>query len=124
MPELSDITAIFERFTNETGILITEKARMQIVDLINCVELDPHETWRPQQDLLEEYFHQWQTRLPGVLMQIAREHRLVTRMTTIDVVYWTGRHLRDREVWACFPGRGERPNTTMDWFPWPLERSS
>jgi hypothetical protein len=124
MIEISDITPIFEQFTNETRIVITEKARMQIVDLINCVELDPHETWRPQQYLLEEYFQRWQTRLLGVLMQIARDHRLVTHMTTIDVVYWTGHHLRDREMWACFPGGGELPDTTMNWFPWPLGLST
>ena len=122
MLELSDIAPIFEQFTTETGIVITEKARVQVVDLINCVQLDPHETWRPQQYLVEEYFQRWQTRLPDVLRQIAREHRLGTRMTTIDVVYWTGRHLRDREVWACFPGGDEIPDTVfLDWFPWPLE---
>ena len=41
MLELSDIAPIFEQFTTETGIVITEKARVQVVDLINCVQLDP-----------------------------------------------------------------------------------
>ena len=75
----SELASVFAQFSKETHISVTEQAQQLIIELINCVEADSHETWQPQKDRLEPYYHQWRTDLPNTLQRIAKEHGLSKR---------------------------------------------
>jgi hypothetical protein len=125
MIKVSDLAPIFRKFTDNTGIVITESAQHPIVELINCVEVDPHETWQPQKNRFKKYYEQCSEILPDILVTIAKEHRLTKRITTIDIFHWTGNNLSNlnfSEVKLCFPNPNEIPPTPMMVFPWNLER--
>jgi len=110
MFELSDIAGMCEQFTAESGIIVTEGAMRQIASLINSVQLDPHERWRAQGRQLHDYFEGWREALPRLLGRVARDHQLQTRITTMDVVYWTALHLEDAWPTNCpFPKPDELP---------------
>lgn len=121
----SDVAAICEQFTSTNGIVVTEGAQSQIAILINCLQSDRHETWKPvpQGKELQTYFNEWDKLLPIILSEIAEGHRLQARITTMDIVYWTGRNLES--VWQrlCpFPGPGELPEFIKVFFPWTLTK--
>lgn len=121
MLEIDEVLPIFKKFMSESGFVITERAQRQILDLINCVELDPHETWDPQAELLDRYFEQWETLLPDLLNRIAHDHKLTEKITLIDVVYWTGRNLETYNFWRDLcptPRPDEIPRVFMFRFPW------
>jgi hypothetical protein len=124
--KISDLAPIFREFTTRTGIFITEPAQQALVELINWVEIDPHETWHPQKERLEEYYDQCRKMLPGILNNIVEANRLKERMTTMDIFYWVGNNLTNldfKELSAlCFPGPGQLPPTPMMAFPWNLKR--
>jgi hypothetical protein len=126
MLTFSDTTAICELFTGATGIVVTEGARWQITLLINCLETDRHETWDPElrHDRLQNYFQDCKRLLPVVLGQVAEDHHLQTRISTIDIVYWTGRNLEDlwEKICPLFPRRSEQPEYMLAIFPWTLGR--
>lgn len=117
---LTDIQPIFERFKEETGIVVTNKAQRQIHELINFVQIDRPETWS-NAEVSERYFEQWETVLPDILAQIVEDHHLETKITTIDVVYWTGRNLMAYERWLkiCPLPKPHEVTGPMMWkFPW------
>jgi hypothetical protein len=89
MFELSDLARMCEQFTAKSGITVTEGAMRQIASLINSVQLDPQERWKVQDRQLNDYFERWQDTLPDLLGRVARDHHLQTRITIIDVMYWT-----------------------------------
>lgn len=126
MLEVSDLTSIFEEFTDNTGIVITESAQLLIVQLINSVEVDPHETWRIQSDRLEAYERIWPEVLPNILRRIALDHQLARQITSTDIVYWVGNNLQSMDFLLsfrlCFPGPDELPRGTLMAFPWNLNR--
>ena len=120
MIELSRIAQIINQFEKEEEIVVTEKARLQLFDLINCVQVDPHETWNPDFYLLKNYYAQWQERLPGILRQIKYDHHLKSSMTTMDVVFWTGRNLPNHKLWhgMCPFPPSDPGGPLMHVFPW------
>ena len=125
MIKVADLDPIFRKFTDSTGIVITESARQTLVELINCPEVDPHETWQPEGSHFKEYYEQCSEILPSILVTIAEEHRLTKRMTTIDIFHWAGNNLSNlnfREFKLCFPRPNEIPPTPMMAFPWNLKR--
>lgn len=121
MLKLVELEPVFRQFTNETKIEVSQTAKELIVNLINSVESDPHETWDVDEGRLNEYYSEWKAILPELLHQTARRHRLISRMTVIDVVHWSGYNLirLGFPVVACpFPSRDELPPTSMMRFPW------
>ncbi len=125
MLEFSDLAPIFTQFTEETNIVVTERAQRLIVNLINSVEVDcpeslnPDESLLPDESRLNDYFKRWTTILPEVLKQVTSDCQLSHRMTMLDISYWTGLHLRaiyddfvDMKI-CPFPKRRDQPDTTM-----------
>jgi hypothetical protein len=124
MLEPIEIARACEEFTRNTNIIITDGAKRQILQLINSVGLDPHETWQPDPPAraLDQYYKRWRGELQDVLEQIATDHRIETRITTIDVAYWTGHNLESIWQRMCpFPDGPEIPPTVMFVFPWKLK---
>ena len=110
MFELSDIARMCEQYTTDTGIIVTEGAMRQIATLINSVQLDPHEKWEAKNRQLDDYFERWQQKVPELIVQVAQDHELENRITTMDVVVWTARNLETLWPKNCPFGKpGEFP---------------
>jgi hypothetical protein len=98
-----------DAFTSEFGVEVTDSARQQIVKLINCILDDPHEEWEKLDgDRIGRHFQFWERYLFCALVEILDQHKLKTRISTMDIVVWIGNNPPPDPTLACrFPEPAE-----------------
>lgn len=95
-----EIGRVCDRFTQETGVLVTPTTRDLAAEIISAVAEDPHPRWRVEVPQLQEFLFTYVQQSPKFLRDIQNQQKIEKRITAFDLLHWMtqGKAL---ESWLC-----------------------